>query len=94
MRLRTLFSFVSGAAVGAGWMYLADPDHGHARRREMRRSALRQARHGVVALAAEARRRAEGYAQAAVAGYQQGRIEAEPVEDRPAPRRADARRAS
>jgi hypothetical protein len=95
MRLRTLFSFVSGAAVGAGWMYLADPDHGPARRREMRRSALRQARHGIVVLAGEARRRAEGYARAAVTGYQQGRGEAEPTTEQPTRLRpADARRAS
>jgi hypothetical protein len=95
MRLRTLFSFVSGAAVGAGWMYLADPDHGPARRREMRRSALRQARQGIVVLAAEARRRAEEYARAAVTGYQQGRVDAEPADERETrPRQADARRAS
>jgi hypothetical protein len=75
VRVRTLLSFASGAALGAGWMYLADPDHGPDRRREARRTALRRARHGVVAAAVEARRRAEEVALAAVAGYQQGRVE-------------------
>jgi hypothetical protein len=81
MRIRTLLSFATGAAFGAGWMYLADPDHGHARRREARRSALRQVRHGAVALVTEARRRAEEFAYAAAAGYQQGRVEGRPDDD-------------
>jgi hypothetical protein len=96
VRVRTLLSFASGAALGAGWMYLADPDHGPDRRREARRTALRRARHGVVAVAAEARRRAEEVALAAAAGYQQGRVEQESevtaplpvVEDRALRRRA------
>jgi uncharacterized membrane protein len=74
LRIRTILSFASGAAAGAGWMYLADPDHGPARRREFRRSALRQARDGARSLAAEARRRAESYALAAAAGFEQGRV--------------------
>jgi hypothetical protein len=94
MRIRTLLSFASGAALGAGWMYLADPDHGPARRREMRRSALRQARQQAVSLAGEARRRAEGYAYAAAAGYQQGRVEGRPDQDPgPSLRAVDDRRA-
>jgi hypothetical protein len=75
MRLRTVVSFASGAAAGAGWMYLADPDHGSDRRRQLRRDALRGARRGALALASEARRRAEEFAYAAVAGYEQGRVE-------------------
>jgi hypothetical protein len=75
MRPRTVVSFASGAAVGAGWMYLADPDHGPDRRRQLRRDALRGARRGALALASETRRRAEEFAYAAVAGYQQGRVE-------------------
>jgi hypothetical protein len=83
VRVRTLLSFASGAALGAGWMYLADPEHGPARRREARRNALRQARHGAVAVAAEARRRAEELALAAAAGYQQGRVTERPQEATP-----------
>jgi hypothetical protein len=81
VRVRTLFSFASGAAFGAAWMYLADPEHGPARRREARRNALRQARQGAVVLATDARRRAEQFAFAAVAGYQQGRVEGRPEGD-------------
>jgi hypothetical protein len=93
MRVRTLLSFASGAAVGAGWMYLADPDHGPVRRRELRRSALRQARHQAVALAGEARRRAEEFAYAAAAGYEQGRVEGRHEDDTgPALRAVDDRR--
>jgi hypothetical protein len=93
MRIRTLLSFASGAALGAGWMYLADPDHGPARRRELRRSALRQARQQAVALAGEARRRAEEFAYAAAAGYQQGKVEGRSDEGQgPALRAVDDRR--
>jgi hypothetical protein len=88
VRVRTLFSFASGAALGAGWMYLADPEHGPERRRDARRNAVRQARHGAVALAAEARRRGEEFALSAVAGYQQGRVEGRPSEDDPPSLRA------
>jgi hypothetical protein len=59
-------------------MYLADEEHGPARRRDLRRTALRQARQGAVSLAADAKRRAEEFAYAAAAGYQQGRVEARP----------------
>jgi hypothetical protein len=95
MRIRTLLSFATGAAVGAGWMYLADPDHGPQRRRDARRSAFRQARLAAVALAAEGRRRVEEYVHAAAAGFQQGRVEGRPDEDdSPTLRAVDDRRAS
>jgi hypothetical protein len=88
VRVRTLFSFASGAAFGAAWMYLADPEHGPDRRREARRNALRQARQGVILLATDARHRAERFAYAAVAGYQQGRVEGRPDDGMPPPLRA------
>jgi hypothetical protein len=63
--------------MGAAAMYLLDPEHGPQRRVEARRSALRQARTSAVTAAAEARRRAEEMAVAAVAGYRQARVEPE-----------------
>ncbi|MFA9429563.1 hypothetical protein [Egicoccus sp. AB-alg2] len=73
MRVRSLITFSTGAAVGAGWMYLRDPEHGSARRRELRREALRRARAGAVGAAADLRRRGEEVVFAAVAGFEQGR---------------------
>jgi uncharacterized protein YggE len=78
MRARTLVTFAAGAAAGAGWMYLLDPEHGEARRREARREAARRARQGAVDLAADTRRRAEEVTRAALDGYQAGRS-GEPV---------------
>ncbi len=73
MRIRTLFTFGAGAAVGASAMYLLDPEHGSARRRETRRTAAAQARDGAVRAVAEARRRAEEVAVSAAAGFQESR---------------------
>jgi hypothetical protein len=78
VRPPTLLTFVAGAAAGAGWMYLLDPVHGQQRRRDARREAGRRARAGALDLAADARRRAEEAARAAVDGYQAGRS-GEPV---------------
>ncbi len=73
MRLRTLVTLATGAAAGAGAMYLFDPEHGAARRRELRRSALRQAREGAASALQEGQRQAKEMAAAAVAGYQEAR---------------------
>lgn len=73
MRIRTLFTFGAGAAVGASAMYLLDPEHGVERRRQARRTAAAQAREGTVRAVAEARRRAEEVAVSAVAGFQDAR---------------------
>jgi hypothetical protein len=73
VRIRTLLTLSTGAAVGAGAMYLFDPEHGPVRRREARRSAARSAREGAVRAAFDARERAEALAAAAVAGYHQAR---------------------
>lgn len=43
MRIRSLFSFTTGAAVGAAAVYLFDPDHGPQRRREASKWAAEQA---------------------------------------------------
>ncbi len=77
MRLRTLCTLATGAAAGAGAMYLLDPVHGPARRREVRRSALRRAKDAAAAAVIEGQRQARDLATAAAAGYQQARREAE-----------------
>jgi hypothetical protein len=73
VRIRTLLTFGSGAAVGAGAMYLLDPAHGEARRREARKLAAAQAKQGAIAAVHEARRRAEEVAVAAAAGFRESR---------------------
>lgn len=73
MRVRTLVTLATGAAAGAGAMYLLDPEHGPARRREVRRSALRQAREAAASALQEGRRQAREMAIAAAAGYQEAR---------------------
>jgi hypothetical protein len=69
VRIRTLLAMSTGAAFGAGWMYLMDPEHGKQRRREARRGAVRQARDGAVRTALDAKGRVEEVALAAVRGY-------------------------
>jgi len=71
--VRSLLTFSTGAALGAGWMYLRDPEHGPQRRRDVRRAALRRARAGAVGAAGDLRRRGEEVVLAAVAGFEQGR---------------------
>ena len=77
MRIRTVLTLTTGAAVGAGAMYLLDPEHGEERRRQARRTALQQARSGAATALVEGRRRAEEVAAAAWAGYHQARAEPE-----------------
>ena len=79
MRIRSVLALTTGAALGAGSMYLLDPDHGEARRRDARRRAARQLREGTVRAALDAKRRAEEVAIAAVAGYQQARADSAPA---------------
>jgi hypothetical protein len=71
MRLRTLMTLATGAAAGAGAMYLLDPEHGPARRREVRRSALRRARRGATSALQEGQRQARAIARSAADGYRQ-----------------------
>ncbi|WP_052668326.1 hypothetical protein [Nitriliruptor alkaliphilus] len=73
MRVRSLVTLGTGAALGAGAMYLLDPDHGPARRREARRNALREARRGAVRAAQRAARQAEEAATAAATGFVEAR---------------------
>lgn len=73
MRIRTWVTFSTGAAVGAGAMYLLDPEAGPARRRAARQEALRQARSGTAVAVIEARERAAEVATAALAGYREAR---------------------
>ncbi len=75
MRVRTIVAMAAGAAFGAGWMYLLDPDHGEQRRREARREAARQVRDGTVRAALDAKRRAEDVALAAVSGFHEARVD-------------------
>lgn len=83
MRIRTLLTLATGAAAGAGAMYLLDPEHGEARRRQARRSAVAQARSGAATALVEGRRRAEDLAVAAWAGYQEARTDPDQVGSRP-----------
>jgi hypothetical protein len=80
VRFRTFVTLSTGAALGAGAMYLLDPEHGAARRRAARRSAARSARDGAVRVALDAKRRAEEVAVFAVAGYQQARAAQDPTQ--------------
>jgi hypothetical protein len=73
VRVRSLLSLSTGAALGAGAMYLLDPDHGPVRRREARRTALREARRGAVSATVRAARQAEEVASAAITGYVEAR---------------------
>lgn len=73
MRLRTVVTMSVGATVGAGAMYLLDPDHGLRRRRDARRRALRVAQSGAMRTLTDLRGRAVELAVAAAAGYQQAR---------------------
>jgi hypothetical protein len=76
VRIRTWLTLSTGAALGATAMYLLDPEQGPDRRREARREALRRGRSTAVGTVADARRRAEELAAAAVAGYEQSRASA------------------
>lgn len=73
MRIRTLFTFATGAAIGAGSLYLLDPEHGAQRRRDAWRRAAAQARQGASGAMVEARQRAQEAASAALDGYRQAR---------------------
>jgi len=77
MRLRTYVSLAVGAGIGAGAMYLLDPDSGERRRRELRRDAYKQ----VKACAATATKAGveltRDLTSAAVDGYHEARAEVE-----------------
>jgi hypothetical protein len=73
VRIRSIVTLSTGAALGAGATYLLDPDHGPERRRDARRHALRGARSGVSQAVLETKRRVEGLALATVKGFEQGR---------------------
>ncbi len=75
MRLRSLVTLGTGAALGAGAMYLYDPEQGRDRRREVRRSAARETARRGVALAVLGVERAGTVAEAAVYGFHAGRDE-------------------
>lgn len=76
MRIRSLLAMTTGAALGAGTMYLLDPEQGETRRREVRRTAWQElARHGTdlarhgTDLAGRSVDRASTVLEAAVYGY-------------------------
>lgn len=73
MRIRTMIATAVGAAAGAGAMYLLDPAHGPARRRELARSAVTRGRAEVAGatrgLGTRAGGRARLYAEQARAGF-------------------------
>jgi hypothetical protein len=63
----------AGVALGASAMYLLDPDHGPARRREARRTALREAARRGTHLGVRGIERLGSVTEAAVYGYHAGR---------------------
>ena len=72
MRIRTILAFGLGAAVGAGTVYLGDPDHGRERRGEARTWAVAQGRQQATAAAGAAARSVQSYLAAAVEGFREG----------------------
>jgi hypothetical protein len=73
VRVRTLLTLSTGAALGAGVMYLLDPEHGPDRRREARREAARRGRASAAGAVTDARRRVGDLTLAAMAGYEEAR---------------------
>lgn len=73
MRVRSLLTLGTGAAIGAGAMYLLDPDAGPERRRDARRTAVRELAARSADLAARGVqagvRQASTAVEAAVYGY-------------------------
>lgn len=73
MRIRTWLAMAFGAAVGAGGVYLFDPDHGRARRRAAVRGARRGAVNRARGAAAGAARQARSMAVEARRGFAEER---------------------
>jgi hypothetical protein len=77
MRLRTYLSMAVGAGIGAGAMYLLDPDSGERRRRELRRDAYTHVKEGAVTATKAGVELSRDLTSAAVDGYREGRAELE-----------------
>lgn len=75
MRARTVVTFAAGASAGAGAVYLLDPEAGEARRRVVRREALRRAKDGVVVVAKAGAELSRELVRSARQGYQQARTD-------------------
>lgn len=73
MRIRTWLAMAFGAAVGAGSVYLFDPDHGRTRRRAAADRARRGAAHRARGLAVGAARQARSMAAEARRGFAEER---------------------
>jgi hypothetical protein len=82
VRIRSIVSFSTGAVLGAGAVYLFDPDHGADRRRDARGQAVRRARGGAASAVLDGRRRAEALVLAAVRGFEQGRTASQQARSR------------
>lgn len=78
VRLRSLLLLMIGAVLGAGAMYLLDPEQGAARRREARRTAVREGFRGAVRLGRRVLTQLGAVVDAAVQGFVEGRDEAGP----------------
>ena len=69
VRVRSMMAMSTGAALGAGAMYLFDPEVGDRRRREVRRSATRELARRGAEVASRGVTRASLVVEAAVYGY-------------------------
>ena len=73
MRIRTWLAMAFGAAVGAGSVYLFDPEHGRSRRRAAAGRARRGAASRARVMAAGAARQARSMAVEARRGFAEER---------------------
>jgi gas vesicle protein len=77
VRIRTLATMTVGAGIGAGAMYLLDPDSGEQRRRALRRDAYKQVKQGAATATKAGLELGRDVTTAAVDGYREARAEDE-----------------
>jgi gas vesicle protein len=77
VRIRTVVTTMFGAGIGAGAMYLLDPDSGEQRRRALRRDAYQQVKLGAATATKAGLELSRDVTTAAVDGFQEARAEAD-----------------
>jgi gas vesicle protein len=77
VRIRTLATMTVGAGLGAGAMYLLDPDSGEKRRRALRRDAYTQVKQGAATATKAGMELGRDVTTAAVDGYREARTDAD-----------------